>query len=68
MLRNGRFGRGTQEDSHEVMRALLSALREEEIEVHIKDYPISLFVAIQLYIYAHKIFVLSPYQINMLQY
>ncbi|XP_065906346.1 serine/threonine-protein kinase DDB_G0283821-like isoform X3 [Dysidea avara] len=28
---NKRFGRGTQEDSHEVMRLLLSAIREEEI-------------------------------------
>ena len=31
--RNGRFGHGTQEDSHEVLRYLLSVLREEEIEV-----------------------------------
>ncbi|XP_065906353.1 serine/threonine-protein kinase TAO3-like isoform X2 [Dysidea avara] len=33
---NKRFGRGSQEDSHEVMRCLLSALREEEIKC-IKD-------------------------------
>ena len=31
--RNSRFGHGTQEDSHEVLRYLLSVLREEEIEV-----------------------------------
>ena len=30
---NYRFGRGTQEDSHEVLRCLLSGLREEEINV-----------------------------------
>ena len=32
-LRNKRFGRGTEEDSHEALRYLLSALREEEIKV-----------------------------------
>ena len=30
---NHRFGRGTQEDSHEVLRCLLSGLREEQINV-----------------------------------
>ena len=30
---NYHFGRGTQEDSHEVLRCLLSGLREEEISV-----------------------------------
>ena len=34
---NYRFGRGTQEDSHEVLRCLLSGLREEEINVSYSD-------------------------------
>ena len=33
-IRNSRFGRGTEEDSHEALRYLLSALRQEEIKVH----------------------------------
>ena len=32
-FRNSRFGRGTQEDSHEALRCLLFALRQEEIKV-----------------------------------
>ena len=32
-IRNKRFGRGTEEDSHEALRYLLSALRQEEIKV-----------------------------------
>ena len=35
---NYRFGRGTQEDSHEVLRCLLSGLREEEINVSFISY------------------------------
>ena len=39
---NYRFGRGTQEDSHEVLRCLLSGLREEEINVsHYNTYQLS---------------------------
>ena len=37
---NYRFGRGTQEDSHEVLRCLLSGLREEEICVSYHIYVI----------------------------
>lgn len=33
-IRNSRFGCGTEEDSHEALRYILSALREEEIKVH----------------------------------
>ena len=33
VCRYSRFGHGTQEDSHEVLRCLISILREEEIEV-----------------------------------
>ena len=36
MHRNSRFVHGTQEDSHEVLRYLLSALRDEEISVSYK--------------------------------
>ena len=32
-FRNKRFGRGTEEDSHEALRCVLSALRQEEIKV-----------------------------------
>ena len=32
-IRNRRFGHGTEEDSHEALRYLLSALRQEEIKV-----------------------------------
>ena len=32
-FRNKRFGRGTEEDSHEALRCILSALRQEEIKV-----------------------------------
>ena len=32
-IRNSRFGRGTQEDSHEALRCLLFSLRQEEIKV-----------------------------------
>ena len=35
--RNSRFGHGTQEDSHEVLRCLLSALRDEELDVSYTD-------------------------------
>ena len=35
--RNSRFGHGTQEDSHEVLRCLLSALRDEELDVSFSD-------------------------------
>lgn len=34
-LRNSRFVKGTQEDSHEAMRCIFDAIKNEEIEVHI---------------------------------
>lgn len=33
LYRHSRFVRGTQEDSHEVLRALLDDIKNEEIEV-----------------------------------
>ena len=32
-LRNSRFVRGTQEDSHEALRCLFDAVKNEEVEV-----------------------------------
>ena len=34
-LRNSRFVKGTQEDSHEAMRCIFDAIKNEEIEVRI---------------------------------
>ena len=33
LIRNSRFTRGTQEDSHEALRCIFNALKEEEIQV-----------------------------------
>ena len=37
-IRNPRFGRGTEEDSHEALRCLLDGLKMEEIDVSIFMY------------------------------
>ena len=59
LIRNSQFTRGTQEDSHEALRCIFHALKEEEIQVHM------LFSAKELAIVLNNSFIFVCMSANM---